>query len=43
MGAVGWNLTAEQVASLDAASEQLPIYPYWHQRKFFSGRNPLPV
>jgi aryl-alcohol dehydrogenase-like predicted oxidoreductase len=43
LGAVGWNLTAEQVAGLDAASEQLPIYPYWHQRKFFSRRNPLPV
>ena len=43
LGAVGWDLTPDQVAALDAASEQLPIYPYWHQRKFFSGRNPLPV
>jgi aryl-alcohol dehydrogenase-like predicted oxidoreductase len=43
LGAVGWNLTAEQLAVLDLASEQLPIYPYWHQRKFFSVRNPLPV
>jgi len=43
LGAVGWNLTAEQVAALDAASQQLPFYPYWHQRQFFSGRNPLPV
>jgi aryl-alcohol dehydrogenase-like predicted oxidoreductase len=43
LGAVGWNLTPQQVATLDKASEQLPIYPYWHQRKFFSGRNPPPV
>ena len=43
LGAIGWNLTQAQVAALDKASEQLPIYPYWHQRKFFSGRNPLPV
>ncbi len=32
LGAVGWNLTREQVNRLDAASEQPPIYPYWHQR-----------
>jgi aryl-alcohol dehydrogenase-like predicted oxidoreductase len=31
--AVGWSLTKEQVARLDAASEQRPIYPYWHQRE----------
>jgi aryl-alcohol dehydrogenase-like predicted oxidoreductase len=31
LGAVGWNLTAEQVAKLDAASEQPAAYPYWHQ------------
>jgi aryl-alcohol dehydrogenase-like predicted oxidoreductase len=42
LGAVGWNLTAEQVAKLDAASDQTPIYPYWHQRQFVE-RNPLPV
>ena len=34
LGAVGWNLTAEQVARLDAASEVPVAYPYWHQRKF---------
>lgn len=39
---VGWNLTAEQVAKLDKASEVAPIYPYWHQRQFLE-RNPLPV
>lgn len=43
LGAVGWNLTAAQVAELDKASQQQIAYPYWHQRLFFSGRNPLPV
>jgi aryl-alcohol dehydrogenase-like predicted oxidoreductase len=42
LAAVGWNLTAEQVATLDKASAQPPIYPYWHQRQF-TERNPLPV
>ena len=42
LGAVGWNLTAEQVAKLDAASDITPVYPYWHQRQFVE-RNPLPV
>jgi aryl-alcohol dehydrogenase-like predicted oxidoreductase len=43
LGAVGWNLTAEQVAKLDAASARPPAYPYWHQRRAFSERNPFPV
>ncbi len=43
LGAAGWNLTRAQVAELDKASEQPAAYPYWHQRKFFSGRNPPPV
>ena len=42
LGAVGWNLTPEQVSRLDKASEVTPIYPYWHQRQF-PERNPLPV
>jgi len=42
LAAEGWNLTAEQVAALDKASAQPPIYPYWHQRQF-TERNPLPV
>jgi aryl-alcohol dehydrogenase-like predicted oxidoreductase len=42
LGAVGWNLTKEQVAKLDAASEIAPVYPYWHQRGF-AERNPPPV
>jgi len=32
LGAVGWNLTVDQVKRLDAASNSAPIYPYWHQR-----------
>jgi aryl-alcohol dehydrogenase-like predicted oxidoreductase len=43
LGAEGWNLTADQIAQLDKASDREPVYPYWHQRKFFAGRNPLPV
>jgi aryl-alcohol dehydrogenase-like predicted oxidoreductase len=42
LGAVGWSLTAEQVARLDAASALRPIYPYWHQWQF-KERNPTPV
>jgi aryl-alcohol dehydrogenase-like predicted oxidoreductase len=42
LAAEGWNLTLEQVAKLDAASEVTPVYPYWHQRQF-TERNPLPV
>ncbi len=42
LAAAGWNLTAEQVAKLDAASNTTPAYPYWHQRQF-SERNPSPV
>jgi aryl-alcohol dehydrogenase-like predicted oxidoreductase len=42
LDAVGWNLTAEQVAKLDKASETTPVYPYWHQRQF-PQLNPTPV
>jgi aryl-alcohol dehydrogenase-like predicted oxidoreductase len=42
LGAVGWNLSGEQVAKLDAAGEVTPVYPYWHQRQFLE-RNPAPV
>lgn len=34
IGAIGWNLSTEQVKRLDAASEVQPAYPYWHQRQF---------
>ena len=42
LGAVGWNLTKEQIAKLDAASATTPAYPYWHQRGFLE-LNPPPV
>jgi aryl-alcohol dehydrogenase-like predicted oxidoreductase len=42
LGSVGWKLTAEQIAKLDAASEVGLAYPYWHQRQF-GERNPKPV
>jgi aryl-alcohol dehydrogenase-like predicted oxidoreductase len=41
LGAIGWNLTPDQIARLDAASDVTPAYPYWHQRQF--ERNPKPV
>jgi aryl-alcohol dehydrogenase-like predicted oxidoreductase len=34
IGAVGWSLSAGQVARLDAASDVPPAYPVWHQRGF---------
>ena len=43
LGAVGWQLTAEQIARLDAASSVPLPYPYWHQRGTFADRNPPPV
>jgi aryl-alcohol dehydrogenase-like predicted oxidoreductase len=42
LGAVGWKLTPEQIAKLDAASQAPPAYPYWHQG-IFAERNPAPV
>lgn len=42
LGAVGWNLTREQVARLDAASDTPLAYPYWHQRGYVE-INPPPV
>ena len=38
----GWNLSAEQIAKLDRASDVTPVYPYWHQLQF-AERNPPPV
>jgi aryl-alcohol dehydrogenase-like predicted oxidoreductase len=43
LGAVGWRLSAEQVACLDVASAVALPYPYWHQRGTFADRNPPPV
>jgi aryl-alcohol dehydrogenase-like predicted oxidoreductase len=42
LGAIGWNLTPAQVATLDAASTVPWPYPYFHQRQFHE-RNPFPV
>jgi aryl-alcohol dehydrogenase-like predicted oxidoreductase len=42
LGAIGWKLSADQIAKLDAASATPLPYPYWHQRGF-SVRNPPPV
>jgi len=42
LGALGWKLTPDQIAKLDAVSATPPIYPYWHQRGF-AERNPPPV
>ena len=42
LGAIGWQLSKEQIAKLDAASEVGLAYPYWHQRQF-EERNPKPV
>ncbi len=42
LGAIGWQLSAEQVAKLDAASAVPMAYPYWHQAGF-AERNPLPA
>jgi aryl-alcohol dehydrogenase-like predicted oxidoreductase len=42
LAAEGWNLTTDQVAKLDKASDVKRVYPYWHQEQFVE-RNPLPV
>ena len=42
LGAIGWNLTADQMKRLDVASAQPAPYPYWHQAQF-QERNPSPV
>jgi aryl-alcohol dehydrogenase-like predicted oxidoreductase len=42
LGSIGWNLTPEQIAKLDAASATPKAYPYWHQTQF-EERNPSPV
>ena len=42
LGALGWNLTPAQVATLDAGSRPVPGYPHWHQLDFVE-RNPRPV
>ncbi|PTQ07421.1 aldo/keto reductase [Sphingomonas oleivorans] len=45
LGAVGWSLSAEQIARLDAASAVTPAYPYYPywRNAGFSAVNPPPV
>ncbi len=45
LGAVGWALTPEQVAALDAASDVLPPYPHtpYRQQEGFARLNPALV
>jgi aryl-alcohol dehydrogenase-like predicted oxidoreductase len=45
LGAVGWSLSAEQIASLDAASDVLPSYPHtpYRQQEGFARLNPAMV
>ncbi|WP_242110685.1 aldo/keto reductase [Luteimonas aquatica] len=44
LGAVGWQLSADQIARLDAASAVTPPYPYYpYWNGMFSERNPPPV
>jgi aryl-alcohol dehydrogenase-like predicted oxidoreductase len=42
LGAIGWNLTRDQMQRLDAVSKPQVAYPYWHQMDF-SQINPKPV
>ena len=42
LDAASWSLTSDQMNKLNAASEQRPIYPYWHQRDNLK-LNPIPV
>ena len=41
LGALGWSMTADQMALLDKASRRPKAYPYWHQSSFTP--NPTPV
>lgn len=41
LGALGWQLSSDQLARLDAVSRLAKPYPYWHQSGF--SRNPSPV
>ena len=45
LGAVGWTLTPEQVAALDAASDLLPPYPHapYRQQEGFARLAPALV
>ncbi|MNL66476.1 L-glyceraldehyde 3-phosphate reductase [compost metagenome] len=42
LGAVGWSLSADQIAQLDAASRTTPAYPYfpYYRQEGFARINP---
>lgn len=40
LAAATWQLSDEEMDRLNAVSELKPPYPYWHQRKYASERNP---
>jgi aryl-alcohol dehydrogenase-like predicted oxidoreductase len=42
LGAIGWDLSEDQMRVLDDISRRTMPYPYWHQRQF-GERNPFPV
>jgi aryl-alcohol dehydrogenase-like predicted oxidoreductase len=42
LGAIEWTLSDEAMKKLNAASEQRPVYPYWHQRQNLK-LNPIPA
>lgn len=45
LGAVGWSLSPEHIATLDRASDIMPAYPYYPYRtqEGFARINPSPV
>ena len=43
LGTVEFRLSAGQMDRLNQASTQQPVYPYWHQRRHSSDRNPPPT
>lgn len=45
LGAVGWTLTKEHIALLEAASAVTPVYPHfpYHRQEGFARRNPVAV
>ena len=42
LGAIGWDLSPQQLERLDAATQEAKPYPYWHQMQF-EERNPRAV
>lgn len=43
LGAIGWNLTPDQIVRLDEASAVTPVYPYWWHRGNLPERHPKAV